>query len=109
MEKPAGVLCVPGKDGAANLAEAVCESFCCQMGRPDMMVVHRLGMDNLGLVVFVKTMEAVRGMNTVFRTRKIEQKYEALVCGQCREGQRNDQSPTYARLQIPTVHAYLNR
>jgi tRNA pseudouridine32 synthase/23S rRNA pseudouridine746 synthase len=72
---------VPGKDGAANLAEAVCESFGCQMGRPDMMVVHRLGMDTSGLVVFAKTMDAVRGMNAVFRTRKIERKYEALVCG----------------------------
>ena len=51
------------------------------MGRADMMVVHRLGMDTSGLVVFAKTMEAVRGMNTIFRTRQIERKYEALVCG----------------------------
>jgi len=81
VDKPAGVLCVPGKDGASNLADAVCESFGCQMGRTDMMVVHRLGMDTSGLVVFAKTMDAVRGMNAVFRTRKIERKYEVLVCG----------------------------
>mmetsp|Transcript_11856 Transcript_11856/g.32892 ORF Transcript_11856/g.32892 Transcript_11856/m.32892 type:complete len:236 (+) Transcript_11856:135-842(+) len=81
VDKPAGVLCVSGKDGAASLAEAVCESFGCEMGRPDMMVVHRLGMDTSGLVVFAKSMDAVRGMNAVFRTRKIERKYEALVCG----------------------------
>lgn len=81
VNKPSGVLCVPGKDGYANLAEAVCENFGCEMGSPDKMVVHRLGMDTSGLVVFAKTMEAVRGMNTIFRTRKIERQYEALVCG----------------------------
>eukprot|EP00522_Entomoneis_paludosa_P001591 CAMPEP_0172471710 /NCGR_PEP_ID=MMETSP1065-20121228/67955_1 /TAXON_ID=265537 /ORGANISM="Amphiprora paludosa, Strain CCMP125" /LENGTH=357 /DNA_ID=CAMNT_0013229823 /DNA_START=449 /DNA_END=1522 /DNA_ORIENTATION=- len=81
VDKPAGVLCVSSKDGAPNLADAVCESFGCQMGRSDMMVVHRLGMDTSGLVVFAKTMDAVRGMNAIFRTRKIERKYEALVCG----------------------------
>ena len=46
-----------------------------------MMVVHRLGMDTSGLMVFAKTMAALRGMNEVFRTRSIERKYEALVCG----------------------------
>lgn len=51
------------------------------MGRMDMMVVHRLGMDTSGLMVFAKTMGALRGMNEVFRTRSIERKYEALVCG----------------------------
>mmetsp|Transcript_15972 Transcript_15972/g.30395 ORF Transcript_15972/g.30395 Transcript_15972/m.30395 type:complete len:354 (-) Transcript_15972:49-1110(-) len=81
VNKPAGVLCVPGKDGFPNLAEAVYESFSCEMGGADKMVVHRLGMDTSGLVVFAKTMLAVRGMNTVFRTRKIERKYEALVSG----------------------------
>lgn len=81
VDKPSGVLCVPSKDGYPNLAQAVCDSFGCEMGRADKMVVHRLGMDTSGLVVFAKTMDAVRGMNAIFRTRKIERKYEALVCG----------------------------
>ncbi|KAL7579398.1 hypothetical protein ACA910_014067 [Epithemia clementina (nom. ined.)] len=81
VEKPSGVLCVPGRDGFPNLAESVCEAFGCQMGRADMMVVHRLGMDTSGLVVFARSMEALRGMNTIFRSRQIERKYEALVCG----------------------------
>jgi tRNA pseudouridine32 synthase/23S rRNA pseudouridine746 synthase len=46
-----------------------------------MMVCHRLGMDTSGLMMFAKTMDAVRGLNTIFRTRKIERKYIALVCG----------------------------
>jgi 23S rRNA-/tRNA-specific pseudouridylate synthase len=38
-------------------------------------------MDTSGLIIFAKTMDAVRGMNALFRTRRIERKYEALVCG----------------------------
>lgn len=106
VDKPAGVLCVAGKDGASNLADAVCESFGCNMGRADMMVVHRLGMDTSGLVVFAKTMDAVRGMNAVFRTRKIERKYEALVCGHVEKDEgminlplmRDYESPPFVRV-----------
>ena len=45
------------------------------------MVVHRLGMDTSGLVVFARTNAALRQLNTLFRTRKITRKYESLVCG----------------------------
>jgi tRNA pseudouridine32 synthase/23S rRNA pseudouridine746 synthase len=81
VNKPAGLLCVSGKGDSPNLASAVCDGFGCEMGSPDKMVVHRLGMDTSGLVVFAKSMLAVRGMNAAFRTRKVERKYEALVCG----------------------------
>lgn len=45
------------------------------------MIVHRLGMDTSGLLILAKTLDAVRGMNTLFRTRTIERRYEAIVCG----------------------------
>jgi len=51
------------------------------------MVVHRLGMDTSGLVVFAKTMDAVRGMNALFRTRKITRQYQALVAGHVEKDQ----------------------
>lgn len=106
VDKPSGVLCVPGKDGFPNLAEAVCASFGCEMGRADQMVVHRLGMDTSGLVVFAKTMDAVRGMNAIFRARKIERKYEALVCGHVEKDEgminlplmRDYESPPFMRI-----------
>jgi tRNA pseudouridine32 synthase/23S rRNA pseudouridine746 synthase len=47
----------------------------------DKMVVHRLGMDTSGLVVFARTNSALRELNSLFRTRKVTRKYEALVCG----------------------------
>lgn len=82
VDKPAGVLTVPGKDEAnPSLNKAVFERFGSESGRMDKMVVHRLGMDTSGLVVFARTDAALRNMNTLFRTRKITRTYEALVCG----------------------------
>lgn len=82
VNKPAGVLTVPGKiQENPSLNEIMYDTFGCEMKSMDMMVTHRLGMDTSGLIVFVKTLDGLRGMNTVFRTRKIERKYEALVCG----------------------------
>ena len=81
VNKPAGVLSVPTKEVNASLSESVFGAFGCEMGRADMMVVHRLAMDSSGVMVFVKTRKALRGMNTNFQTRNVQRKYEALVCG----------------------------
>lgn len=83
VNKPSGVLTVSANNEFPNLAHAVYDAVVdsCELKDADRMVVHRLGMDTSGLIVFAKTLDAVRGMNTVFRTRNIERKYEALVCG----------------------------
>lgn len=81
VSKPSGVLTVPGKEDNPSLNKAVFERFGSESGRMDKMVVHRLGMDTSGLVVFARTNAALRGMNSLFRTRKVTRKYEALVCG----------------------------
>jgi len=81
VDKPAGVLCVPGKENNPSLSQAVFDSYGCESDRADKMVVHRLGMDTSGLVVFARTDAALSGMNTMFRTRNVTRKYEALVCG----------------------------
>lgn len=82
VSKPCGVLTVPGKDESnASLNKAVFDKYGSESGRMDKMVVHRLGMDTSGLVVFARTNAALRGMNSLFRTRKVTRQYEALVCG----------------------------
>ena len=81
VDKPSGVLCVPSEEGIPTLAQAVFEHINHTQSTLDKMVVHRLGMDTSGLVVFAKTMEALRGLNTLFRTRQITRTYEVLVCG----------------------------
>ncbi|VEU40696.1 unnamed protein product [Pseudo-nitzschia multistriata] len=45
------------------------------------MVVHRLGMDTSGLIIMAKNKNAVRELNGVFRSRKVDRRYEALVAG----------------------------
>merc|ERR1712174_106738 len=69
VEKPSGVLCVPGKENNPSLTQAVYDAFGSESLSMDKMVVHRLGMDTSGLVVFARTIEALRGLNTAFRTR----------------------------------------
>lgn len=82
VNKPPGVLTIPGKDQSnPSLNQAVFERFGAESGRMDKMVVHRLGMDTSGLVVFARTNAALRGMNSLFRSRKVTRNYEALVCG----------------------------
>jgi 23S rRNA-/tRNA-specific pseudouridylate synthase len=81
VNKPSGVLTVSAGNEFPSLAGAISDAFGCALASPDQMVVHRLGMDTSGLIVLAKTMDAVRGMNAVFRNRMIERKYEALVCG----------------------------
>lgn len=80
VDKPAGILCVPNKEGNPSLSAAVFDAYGVE-GMENKMVVHRLGMDTSGLVVFAKTMDALRSMNSLFRTRKINRQYEALLCG----------------------------
>lgn len=75
----------------------------------DRIVVHRLGMDTSGLVVFAKTMQGVRGMNTLFRTRKITREYEALLCGHVTEDESTINMPLMMDYFTPPYMRVSNR
>jgi len=82
VDKPSGVLTVPGKENNPSLAETVHNNVKTKdLPSGDHMVVHRLGMDTSGLIIMAKTKHAVRELNGVFRERKVDRKYEALVAG----------------------------
>lgn len=82
VDKPSGVLTVPGKENNPSLAETVFNTVQTKdLPAADHMVVHRLGMDTSGLIIMAKSKHAVRALNGVFRERKVERKYEALVAG----------------------------
>lgn len=109
VDKPSGILTVPSEEGVPSLARAVFERFeqstrqrtstgnlsevsdgevaVEPVAKADQMVVHRLGMETSGLIVFAKSMDALRGMNSLFRSRRITRQYEALVCGHVRKDQ----------------------
>lgn len=81
VDKPSGVLTVAGKEPNPNIAQTVFDSVRADLPTADHMVVHRLGMDTSGMLVFAKSKAAVRGMNGEFRERKVKRQYEALVVG----------------------------
>ena len=128
VDKPAGVLCVPSETGVNSIAQTVFE-YCQQQHQKkidklqsssdddddddddrvtslNQMVVHRLGFDTSGLMVFAKTLAAVRGMHSLFRTRNITRQYEVLVAGHVAERQglvnlplmRDYEHPPYMRI-----------
>jgi len=71
VDKPAGVLCVPTKEVSASLSQAVFDAYGCESGNMNSMVVHRLGMETSGLVVFARSKSALLALNTAFRTRNV--------------------------------------
>jgi tRNA pseudouridine32 synthase / 23S rRNA pseudouridine746 synthase len=83
VDKPSGVLTVPGKDKLVpSLAKTVHDNIpTSELPTPDHMVVHRLGMDTSGLIMLAKTKATVRELNRLFRERKVDRRYEALVAG----------------------------
>ena len=110
---------MPSEESIPSLAQAVFEKCSSDgslgLARMDQMVVHRLGMDTSGLVVFAKTIEAVRGMNSLFRTRKISRQYEALLAGHLTKDQglinlpimRDYEHPPYMRISTKEHQAAL--
>lgn len=76
-DKPAGLLCVPGRgpDGADCLATRV------QAACPDALVVHRLDMATSGLVLFGRGAAVQRALSIAFAERRVHKRYEAVVAG----------------------------
>ena len=69
VNKPAGLLSVPGKSGEISAAEYLA-------ARP----AHRLDQDTSGLLVLAKTPEVYTALQTCFQRRDILKRYEAVVC-----------------------------
>lgn len=76
-DKPAGLLCVPGRgpEGADCLAARV-QAVC-----PDALVVHRLDMATSGLVLFGRGPAMQRALSIAFAERRVHKRYEAVVAG----------------------------
>lgn len=77
VDKPAGLLCVPGRgaDKADCLAVRVQAQFA------DTLVVHRLDMATSGLVLFGRGAEVQRTLSIAFAERRVHKRYEAVVAG----------------------------
>lgn len=77
IDKPAGLLCVPGRgaDKADCLATRV------QARYPEALIVHRLDMATSGLVLMARGTAPQRTLSWMFQRRKVDKRYEAWVAG----------------------------
>jgi len=80
VNKPAGLLSVPGRGGDKSdcLMSRVQKKF------PDARNVHRLDMSTSGLIVLARGEEMHRRISLMFRERRVEKRYIAMVAGQMR-------------------------
>jgi tRNA pseudouridine32 synthase / 23S rRNA pseudouridine746 synthase len=76
-DKPAGLLCVPGR-GPAN---ADCLAARVQAACADALVVHRLDMATSGLVLFGRGAAVQRTLSIAFAERRMHKRYLAVVAG----------------------------
>lgn len=79
INKPAGVLSVPGRHGGQSVREVLER----QTGRPqEFRLVHRLDRDTSGVMVLAQTVEAQRALSEQWFERDVEKQYLAIVRGQ---------------------------
>lgn len=78
LDKPSGLLTVPGRDPAHkdSLASRAQQRY------PDALIVHRLDMDTSGLVVMARGAEMHRMLSGLFQQRAVDKKYLARVWGE---------------------------
>ena len=77
LDKPSGLLCVPGRGP---------DKQDCLSGRalqrwPDALVVHRLDQATSGLVVMARSLASQRLLSEAFAQRRVHKRYVAVVAG----------------------------
>jgi len=78
VNKPAGLLTIPGRQGGVALCEAVAHVT----GRThSLLLVHRLDRQTSGVLVLAKTVEAQRVLSRQFAKRQVAKDYLAIVRG----------------------------
>ena len=77
VDKPSGLLSVPGRDAGKE----DCLSRRVQAEFPDALIVHRLDMGTSGIVVMGRGARAQRELSIQFQERRVHKRYQALVDG----------------------------
>ena len=75
VNKPAGLLSVPGKNGQLSVAEYLLLKGHSAVIQP----VHRLDQDTSGLLVLAKTEDVYKTLQAYFQRRDIKKRYEAIL------------------------------
>ena len=99
VNKPSGMLSVPGKTDQVSVASLMTERYPEATGP---LVVHRLDMDTSGLLLIAKTKEIHAELQEQFETRQIKKRNIALLSGK-------PEAPTSGFIRLPLIPDYDNR
>ena len=77
LQKPAGLLCVPGR----GPDKQDCLSARAQQHWPGALIVHRLDQATSGLVLMARHIDAQRRLSHAFAERQVHKRYQAVVRG----------------------------
>lgn len=78
INKPAGMLSVPGKERQTSIYDLAREAY---PEAEDPMIVHRLDMATSGLLIIAKDKKTHQHLQAQFKNRSIRKKYIALLDG----------------------------
>ena len=78
VNKPAGVLTIPDRQGEPGLQEAIAAKL---KYEGELRLVHRLDRQTSGVLVLAKTLHAQRVLSKQFKERLVKKQYLALVHG----------------------------
>lgn len=98
VDKPSGMLSVPGIDGGVSLEEYLCEKY---SGKADIRVVHRLDMATSGVLLVAKQQPVFVELQRMFATRQVQKRYVALLDGV--------PSQSEGEISLPLAPDYINR
>jgi tRNA pseudouridine32 synthase/23S rRNA pseudouridine746 synthase len=100
LDKPAGLLSVPGQQGPDCLSARV------QARYPDALIVHRLDQATSGLLVMARGTTAQSRLSRAFADRRVHKRYIALVTGHPPEPDSED---GWGEINLPLNRDWPNR
>lgn len=99
VDKPAGMMSVPGKGGSMSLIEMMKE----RSRNPEQTIIaHRLDMDTSGLVIIAYGTETYKNLQRQFMLRTVKKRYIALLDG-------HTGLPVHGRISLPLYSDPLDR
>jgi tRNA pseudouridine32 synthase / 23S rRNA pseudouridine746 synthase len=83
VNKPSGVLTVPGVNNNPSMLDLVYEKFAHRdrTASREELIVHRLDMDTSGLVLYSRSYDVTKQLHAKFRDHQVTKEYECLVMG----------------------------
>jgi tRNA pseudouridine32 synthase/23S rRNA pseudouridine746 synthase len=100
IEKPAGMLSVPGR----GVDKQDCLSLRVQQCYADALIVHRLDMATSGLMLMARGAQAQSTLGKAFAERQVHKRYQALV-----HGRLNTDSERWHAIDLPIAPDWPNR